>query len=282
MKIQFQIRSVNLTDRTRNSLRESVERFQRLIPISAAAVMLEHRWDGAPAFRAFVSLAVPGPPIHAEARDHTLGVAWLRVKAALREQIEQRKAKQLVFSKSLRQRPRFTSSWLRGGVPKLISLKTIKRVAILLIGSTVLAIGVALLVLPGPAFIVMPAGLAILAIEFAWARRWLRKARGLLPNENRTRGFAAFVLRHTKNFLGWASARSWGKTAQTTERKDRNMKNKNKEHRSSIDENDPNQDEVARRAYELYQARGGEPGHEVEDWLHAEQEVNNHGQVVHS
>jgi len=62
----------------------------------------------------------------------------------------------------------------------MISLKTIKRAVILVIGSTVLAIGVALLVLPGPAFIVIPAGLAILAVEFAWARRWLRQMREML------------------------------------------------------------------------------------------------------
>jgi hypothetical protein len=44
----------------------------------------------------------------------------------------------------------------------------------------VLALGIALIVLPGPAFLVIPAGLAILAIEFAWARRWLRSARAVL------------------------------------------------------------------------------------------------------
>jgi hypothetical protein len=38
---------------------------------------------------------------------------------------------------------------------------------------TVLLIGVALIVLPGPAFVVIPIGLAILATEYAWARRWL-------------------------------------------------------------------------------------------------------------
>ena len=31
--------------------------------------------------------------------------------------------------------------------------------------------------------------------------------------------------------------------------------------------------EIRRRAYELYQERGGTPGHEVEDWLVAEREV---------
>jgi tellurite resistance protein TerC len=34
-----------------------------------------------------------------------------------------------------------------------------------------------MLVLPGPAIIVIPAGLAILATEFAWARRLLHRAR---------------------------------------------------------------------------------------------------------
>jgi len=45
------------------------------------------------------------------------------------------------------------------------------------VGATVLLIGVALLIFPGPAFIVIPVGLAILASEYAWARRWLRKVR---------------------------------------------------------------------------------------------------------
>lgn len=53
-------------------------------------------------------------------------------------------------------------------------LRHAKRVVILVVGSTVLLIGAALLVLPGPAFVVIPLGLAILATEFAWARRWLR------------------------------------------------------------------------------------------------------------
>ncbi len=30
---------------------------------------------------------------------------------------------------------------------------------------------------------------------------------------------------------------------------------------------------VAERAYQLYQARGGEPGHDFEDWIRAEQEL---------
>ena len=59
----------------------------------------------------------------------------------------------------------------------------IKRIAIAIIGGTVLLLGIALIVLPGPAFIVIPAGLAILATEFAWAARWLHKAREIIHKQ---------------------------------------------------------------------------------------------------
>jgi ribosome hibernation promoting factor len=118
MKIQFHIHGLNISARVRNYLRESLERLQSLIPITNAAVVLEHRWDNAPTFRAFALLAVPGPDIHAEAREHTLEAAWLKVTAALRKQIEQRKAKQLARVKSKRQQPIFTAPWSRGGAPR--------------------------------------------------------------------------------------------------------------------------------------------------------------------
>ena len=52
-----------------------------------------------------------------------------------------------------------------------------RRIWIAIIGGTVFLFGIALIVLPGPAFIVIPAGLAILATEFAWAGHWLNKLR---------------------------------------------------------------------------------------------------------
>lgn len=55
--------------------------------------------------------------------------------------------------------------------------RTARRAAVVLIGFSVLAVGVAMLLLPGPAILVIPAGLAILGLEFAWARRWLHKIR---------------------------------------------------------------------------------------------------------
>jgi tellurite resistance protein TerC len=57
------------------------------------------------------------------------------------------------------------------------NIKFVRRVIVSVVGATILLIGIALLVLPGPAFIVIPVGLAILATEYAWARRWLKKAR---------------------------------------------------------------------------------------------------------
>jgi uncharacterized protein (TIGR02611 family) len=59
----------------------------------------------------------------------------------------------------------------------LDNIKVVRRVIVSVVGATVLLIGIALLVLPGPAFVVIPVGLAILATEYAWARRWLRKVR---------------------------------------------------------------------------------------------------------
>ncbi len=63
------------------------------------------------------------------------------------------------------------------GVIMTRTLRQIKRVIVGIVGTTVLLIGVALLVLPGPAFIVIPLGLGILATEFVWARRLLNKVR---------------------------------------------------------------------------------------------------------
>jgi len=52
-----------------------------------------------------------------------------------------------------------------------------RKVVIAAAGASVVAVGILMLVLPGPAFIVIPAGLAILGIEFAWARRALGHVR---------------------------------------------------------------------------------------------------------
>jgi uncharacterized protein (TIGR02611 family) len=52
-----------------------------------------------------------------------------------------------------------------------------KRIAVFVAGSVVLLAGVAMIVLPGPGLLVIIAGLAILATEFAWAERALDQAK---------------------------------------------------------------------------------------------------------
>jgi tellurite resistance protein TerC len=63
--------------------------------------------------------------------------------------------------------------WLRNNITD----RRVRRVMVGVIGGTVLMIGLAMVVLPGPAFVVIPVGLGILGLEFAWARHWLRKVR---------------------------------------------------------------------------------------------------------
>jgi uncharacterized protein (TIGR02611 family) len=59
---------------------------------------------------------------------------------------------------------------------KHIVLKTLtqtKRLIVIVVGFTVLVAGIVMIVLPGPAIIVIPVGLAILATEFVWAKKLL-------------------------------------------------------------------------------------------------------------
>jgi uncharacterized protein (TIGR02611 family) len=58
-----------------------------------------------------------------------------------------------------------------------MTLKKIKRIIVAVIGFTVLAFGIVMIVFPGPAFIVIPLGLSILATEFVWAKRLLDKVK---------------------------------------------------------------------------------------------------------
>ena len=65
-----------------------------------------------------------------------------------------------------------------------ILLTSLRKLVIAIIGGTVLLIGVALIVLPGPAFIVIPIGLAILATEFAWARTMVNRAKAMVGKKS--------------------------------------------------------------------------------------------------
>lgn len=53
--------------------------------------------------------------------------------------------------------------------------KQAKRLVRIVVGFTLLIIGIFMIVLPGPATVVIPLGLVILAGEFVWARKLLNK-----------------------------------------------------------------------------------------------------------
>ncbi len=76
----------------------------------------------------------------------------------------------------------------------------IKKIIVIVLGGTLLLFGIVLLVLPGPAFVVIPLGLAILATEFIWARRWLRRAKGMVHKHRARRTLAA---------LRYSARRKW-------------------------------------------------------------------------
>lgn len=53
----------------------------------------------------------------------------------------------------------------------------VRKCIILVVGMTILLIGIAMIVLPGPAILVIPLGLLILAVEFVWAKSLLEKVK---------------------------------------------------------------------------------------------------------
>jgi len=65
-----------------------------------------------------------------------------------------------------------------------LTYKAARRIVVAVVGVTVLLIGVTMIVTPGPAIVVIPVGLTILSIEFAWARHWLRRLREAISNRN--------------------------------------------------------------------------------------------------
>lgn len=66
-------------------------------------------------------------------------------------------------------------------------LKTVrqtKKLVIAVIGFTLMGIGIVMIVLPGPAVIVLPVGLGVLATEFIWARKLLHRVKNSISNFN--------------------------------------------------------------------------------------------------
>jgi len=74
--------------------------------------------------------------------------------------------------------------------------KQAKRVVIVVIGFTILVIGILMIALPGPGILVIPIGLAILATEFLWAKVLLKKFKETADQISTPQKAKAFFLKH--------------------------------------------------------------------------------------
>ena len=66
----------------------------------------------------------------------------------------------------------------RGWVRELPGGRLIWRIAVTLLGVAIIAVGIVLLPLPGPGWVIIFAGLGVLATEYTWASRllsWTRR-----------------------------------------------------------------------------------------------------------
>lgn len=67
------------------------------------------------------------------------------------------------------------------------TIRQVKKLVVAVMGFTMLIAGIAMIVLPGPAFIFIPAGLAILATEFLWAKKLLQKVKEKLRRDKESK-----------------------------------------------------------------------------------------------
>ncbi len=67
------------------------------------------------------------------------------------------------------------------------TLKQIRKLIVGIIGFTVLIIGILLIFIPGPALIVIPIGLGILATEFMWAKNLLTRFKDKFKKKKETK-----------------------------------------------------------------------------------------------
>jgi uncharacterized protein (TIGR02611 family) len=69
---------------------------------------------------------------------------------------------------------------LRSRVHAVPGGRLVWRIAITVLGVSIVLIGIVLLPLPGPGWLIIFAGLGVLATEYVWAHRLLRRARTMV------------------------------------------------------------------------------------------------------
>jgi hypothetical protein len=102
MQVEFHILGLRDDDQLRAQLTDELQTLSSLMPIAYATISLMHQHESTPPYQAVVLLGVPGPDIHAAARDHTWPAAWQKVVNRLREQIQQRQQGQRARQKARR------------------------------------------------------------------------------------------------------------------------------------------------------------------------------------
>jgi ribosomal subunit interface protein len=95
MKLNLRFLGSQPNSAWRDQMEKQFNQLSSMASISTANVALEQRQERKPRFRVQALLAIPGPDIHAEAREHTFQAALRKVIEECRRQIQTRKSKQL-------------------------------------------------------------------------------------------------------------------------------------------------------------------------------------------
>jgi len=173
-RIEIRLRNVSLSEPLRQFVEQELQAW--LAPwaelIEVVRVRLSDRGDTRGRATKECSLAIAGKAGWLAVVDQatpdlrsTIRAAAGAAAAEVPRQLENRSRFPLLRHEAVVNRSRMASSPLRMA----------RKIAVAVIGLSVLAIGVALIVLPGPALVVIPVGLAILATEFLWARQLLHR-----------------------------------------------------------------------------------------------------------
>ena len=70
-------------------------------------------------------------------------------------------------------------------------MQKLKKLSITIIGGLLLLLGLIMIVLPGPAILIIPLALTILALEYQWAKHYLKISQRMLSQAGRK--MAAFI-----------------------------------------------------------------------------------------
>ena len=103
MKLTIRYRFLNARAIWQGLVERHLKGLEKLAAIASAHVTLERQPDARPPFRVHALLEVPGPDFHAEASDHTLQAAMLKVVRNLEHQIKIRRARHKDRRKTSRQ-----------------------------------------------------------------------------------------------------------------------------------------------------------------------------------